>query len=199
MNCLASPNILDYLEDDGDDIDLIAYEEAEKDHVEEKKRCINISVLAKKKPYLQRKQYRRRNPRDSIWYIDYVVDVYGTWRDPNHRDGKFFNNRFSHSFNSVVEIVEKIQEPEHMFWKAGRDCTGRESSPIHLLVLCSLRMLTRNLTLDDLQEDTFISASVISCFFKKFMKWYAEVVFPEVVRMPSLAELEENGAEYALS
>jgi hypothetical protein len=54
MNCLASPNILDYLEDDGDDIDLIAYEEAEKDHVEEKKRRINISVLAKKKPYLQR-------------------------------------------------------------------------------------------------------------------------------------------------
>ena len=70
-----SPNILDYLEDDGDDIDLIAYEEAEKDHVEEKRRRINISVLAKKKPYLQRKQYRRRNPRDSIWYIDYVLDL----------------------------------------------------------------------------------------------------------------------------
>jgi hypothetical protein len=39
----------------------------------------------------------------------------------------------------------------------------------------------------------------ISCFFKKFLKWYAEVVFPEVVWMPSLAELEENGAEYTLS
>jgi hypothetical protein len=62
----------------------------------------------------------------------------------------------------VVEIVAKIQEPKHMFWKAGHDCTGKESSPIYLLVLCSLRMLTRNLTLDELQEDTFISSSVIS-------------------------------------
>ena len=54
MNCLASPNILDYLEDDGDDIDLIAYEEAEKDHVEEKKRRINISVLAKNSAFSEK-------------------------------------------------------------------------------------------------------------------------------------------------
>jgi hypothetical protein len=198
MNGLSSPNILDYLDDDGEDIDLMAYDEAEKDYLEKKRRIVQ-PILSKKKPYQPRRQYRRRNPRDSIWYIDYVIDIYDTWKDPNHRDGKYFNNRFSHSFNSVVEIVAKIQESEHMFWKAGHDCTGKESSPIHLLVLCSLRMLTRNLTLDELQEDTFISSSVISSFFKKFMKWYAEVVFPEVVRMPTLGELHENGAEYVLS
>ena len=70
----------------------------------------------------------------------------------------------------MVKTVDKIQEPEHMFWKAGRDCNGSESSPIHLLVLCSLRILTRNLTLDELQEDTFLSAKDF-LFLQEFMKW----------------------------
>ena len=45
MNCHASPNILDYLEDDGDDIDLIANEEAEIDHVEEKKDVFTFQLI----------------------------------------------------------------------------------------------------------------------------------------------------------
>jgi hypothetical protein len=32
MNGPSSPNILDYLDDDGEDIDLVAYDEAEKDY-----------------------------------------------------------------------------------------------------------------------------------------------------------------------
>ena len=99
----------------------------------------------------------------------------------------------------LYEKLDSVCEPEHNFWKAPRDATGREPSPIHLLVLGSLRMLTRNVTLDDLSGDTFISTTVHSAFFKKFVKWYAEVVFPEVLRMPTLAELKDNGHEYELA
>jgi hypothetical protein len=56
--------------------------------------------------------------------------------------------------------------------------------------------LTRNVTLDDLYEQTFISGEVHRCFFKKFMNWYATVVFPLVVKMPKLEDLDNNGAEY---
>jgi hypothetical protein len=80
MNGLSSPNILDYLDDDGEDIDLMAYDEAEKDYLEKKRRIVQ-PILSKKKPYQPRRQYRRRNPRDSIWYIDYVIDIYDTWKD----------------------------------------------------------------------------------------------------------------------
>lgn len=73
---------------------------------------------------------------------------------------------------------------------------GQESSPRALLVLGSLRLLTRNVTLDDLYEQTNISGEVHRCFFKKFMRWYATVVFPKVVKMPKLEELDNNGAEY---
>jgi hypothetical protein len=62
-----------------------------------------------------------------------------------------------------------------------------------------LRILTRNVTLDDLHEQTFISAEVNRCFFTKFMKWYSTRVFPEVVKMPSIEDLDCNGAEYSLA
>jgi hypothetical protein len=54
MNGLSSPNILDYLDNDGEDIDLMAYDEAEKDYLE-KERCIVQPILSKKKPYQPRR------------------------------------------------------------------------------------------------------------------------------------------------
>jgi hypothetical protein len=110
---------------------------------------------------------------------------------------RLFAYRFSFSFESVKELIAKVQETGEHFWKKKHDAAGRESSPIELLVLGSLRILTRNVTLDDLYEQTFISAEVHRCFFKKFMKWYSTRVFPEVVQMPSLGELDYNGAEYS--
>jgi hypothetical protein len=92
-----------------------------------------------------------------------------------------------------------VKESDQNFWKNKNDAAGRESSLIELLVLGSLRILTRNVTLDDLYEQTFISAEVHRCFFTKFMKWYSTRVFSEVVKMPSIEELDYNGAEYRLA
>jgi hypothetical protein len=76
---------------------------------------------------------------------------------------------------------------------------GRAAAPRELLVLGSMRILTRNVTLDDLFEQTFISAEVHRRFFIKFVHWYAHIIFPTVVKMPTLDELKANGAEYALA
>jgi Plant transposon protein len=65
-----------------------------------------------------------------------------------------------------------------------------------LLVLGSLRILTRNITLDDLYENAFISSETHRFFFIKFMKLYSTVVFPLFIKMPTLEELESNNAEY---
>lgn len=70
------------------------------------------------------------------------------------------------------------------------------ASPRALLVLGSLRILTRNVTLDDLKEATFISKETHRLFFVNFMKWYSTSVFPHVVKMPTLEEIRNNGAEY---
>lgn len=167
---------------------------------ERKRQCDESeNLLKRKRPYLPRRVYKRRDPKKSFWWIDYVEDKERTWRDVTHRDGKLFRHRFSHSFDSVHEIVAKIQEPEHHFWRSKTDGRGRDASPIHLLVLGSLRILTRNVTLDDLQEQTFISKEVHRCFFKLFMEWYSTKVFPLVVKMPALHEVYDNGAEYRVA
>lgn len=91
--------------------------------------------------------------------------------------------------------MAKIQEKEHYFWRNKTDNRGKPS-PIALLVLGSLRILTRNVTLDDLVQQTFISSEVHRSFFSKFMNWYSTKVFPLVVRMPKLDELHNNGSDY---
>ena len=71
------------------------------------------------------------------------------------------------------ELVSKKKEKEKNLWKRQYDAAGREASPIDLLVLGSLRILTRNVTLDDLYEQTFISSEVHRVFFYKLMHWYS--------------------------
>ena len=66
-------------------------------------------------------------------------------------------------------------------------------------MLGSLRLLTRNVTFDDLYESTYISAEVHRKFFKLFMRWYTEVIFPDVVKAPNLEDLDDNGAEYEVA
>ena len=117
----------------------------------------------------------KKYPKMSNWWTDYVLDERETYRD--HGDGRLFAYRFSFSFESVKELIAKVKESDHNFWKNKYDAAGRESSLIEILVLGSLRILTRNVTLDDLYEQTFISAEVHRCFFIKFMKWYSTRVF----------------------
>jgi hypothetical protein len=124
----------------------------------------------------------------SNWWTDYVLDERGTFSDLDHANSRLFAYRFSFSFESVKKLI--VKQPDEHFWKNKHDAAGRPSTPIELLVLGSLRLLTHNVTLDDLYEQTFISPEVHRCFFIKFMNWYSNRVFPEVVKMPSIEDLD---------
>lgn len=192
------PQLVNFIDIVSGKLDIFKFSQHLQEYDERKRRRDDVDNTStkKKRPYMRRRVYQKRDPKTSFWWIDYVKDPYHTWRDETHRNGKYFRYRFSHSFDSVHEIVKKIHEPEHYFWRNKFDSRGREACPIHLLVLGSLRILTRNVTLDDLQEQTFISKEVHRCFFNKFMLWYSTTVFPLVVKMPTLEELHNNGAEY---
>ena len=193
------PDLIDFVDCVSGSFDFFKYSTSVRNYEEKKRDSLDMVEGINIRPFKHRKTYFRRDPRTSFWWIDYVIDAGHTWRDPTHRDGKLFRIRFSHNFDSVHEIVAKIQEKEHYFWRNKTDNTGKLSSPIELLVLGSLRLLTRNVTLDDLREQTFISSEVHRCFFTKFMSWYSTVVFPLFVRLPTLEELFDNGAEYRVS
>ena len=196
MEC---PELIDFVDFASGQLDMFNYGNALLEYEDRKREMPDTVEKSNKRPFRHRKTYTRRDPKTSFWWLDYVLDEDRTWRDPTHRNGKLFRFRFSHNFDSVQEIIAKIQEGEHYFWRNKTDNKGKPSSPIELLVLGSLRILTRNVTLDDLVEQTFISSEVHRCFFSKFMMWYSSVVFPLVVRMPLVAELYDNGAEYRVS
>ena len=193
------PDLIDYIDLASGQLDVFKYAHSLLEFDDRKREFPDIAAKSNKRPFMHRKTYQRRDPKTSFWWLDYVIDAEHTWRDPTHRNGKLFRIRFSHNFDSVHEIVTKIQESGHYFWRNKTDNKGKPSSPIELLVLGSLRILTRNATLDDLVEQTFISNEVHRCFFSKFMNWYSTIVFPLVVRMPTLDELYDNGAEYRVS
>ena len=153
-----------------DDFDAFSFSDYYKLQSEERalKRAATEESLrneSKKKKFRPRKSYRKRDPKMSNWWTDYVIDEKGTFSDISHRDGRLFAYRFSFSLITVRELVSKIKEKEENFWKRKYDAAGREASPIDLLVLGSLRILTRNVTLDDLYEQTFISSEVHRIFF----------------------------------
>jgi Plant transposon protein len=188
------------MNDDVDDFDMIEFVKLKREEREGRKREMEEVMLQQKnKKYKPRRTYLKKNPKMSNWWTDYVLDERGTFSNPDHPNARLFTYRFSFAFEAVKELIAKVKESGEHFWKQKRDAAGRESSPIELLVLGSLRILTRNVTLDDLHEQTFISAEVHRCFFTKFMKWYSSRVFPEVVKMPSVEDLDCNGAEYSLA
>jgi hypothetical protein len=190
--------IASVMKDNFDEFNFKDYQKLQKLEREERRKAIEsmIDEDLKKKKFRSRKSYQRRDPKISNWWLDYVLDERGTFGDPDHRDGRLFVYRFSLSFVAMKELIKKVKEPAENFWKKGYDAAGRESAPIDLLVLGSMRILTRNVTLDDLYEQTFISAEVHRIFLKNFMHWYSTRVFPEVVKMPTMEELDVNGAEY---
>ena len=189
------------MKDDFDDFNFSDYYKLQREERALKKVKTEEFLLneSKKKLFRSRKTYRKKDPKTSNWWNDYVIDERGTFSDLSHRDGRLFAYRFSFSLISVRELVSKIKEKEENFWKKKYDAAGREASPIELLVLGSLRILTRNVTLDDLYEQTYISSEVHRFFFGKFMHWYSSRVFPEVVKMPTIEELSLSSREYSVA
>lgn len=122
---MDSPKLVNYFEDETfEDIDLVSFY---KDKEEYQKRKENEQAIAplKSKPFMKRNKRRKRDPMKSVWYLDYVLDEYGTFKDENHADGKLFRYRFSHSFASVQSIARKISEKEHRFWRIKKSLEGK--------------------------------------------------------------------------
>ena len=91
------------MKDEFDEFNFTEYQKLRK--LERQKRRIDIENLIdedlKKKKFKARKSYRRRDPKISNWWTDYVLDERGTFGDPSHRDGRLFVYRFSFSFGAL--------------------------------------------------------------------------------------------------
>ena len=137
------------------------------------------AVIAK--PYKPRQRSVVKDPRTCAWYVDYVINADGTWNNPSHRNFIKFRNRFVISRDGVMELTNTIRNLDADKGKFWPDDQPR-SRPLELLVLGSLRMMSRCWTLDDVHEATFISTTTMHSFFKKFVHWLVRLTCDSVLR-----------------
>ncbi|CAB9525869.1 Plant transposon protein [Seminavis robusta] len=132
-------------------------------------------------------------PKQTVWYLMYVVS-------PALDCPKFmkkFRRRFRLPYSEYLDLLETT-ESNDMFrrWRS-KDATGKESSPLQLLVLGALRYLGRGLTFDDLEEYTAINEETHRQFFHVFIQFGEEVLYPLYVTMPRTAqELKSHRKEF---
>ena len=169
MNCHASPNILDYLEDDGDDIDLIAYEEAKIDHVEERKRRINISV--NNRSLID----SRSNTVGAI-----LVILFGilTTSLISMALGEILIIGMGNSSTIDFLILPTQWLKQLTKFKNLSICFGKQdviamgvSQALYIFWCYVLCVYKREISLWMSYKRILFSVRKISCFFKKFMKW----------------------------
>ena len=98
---------------------------------------------------------------------------------------------------NFVELCDGIKESDlFLRWTSGKDATGKNSSPIELLLLGTLRYLGRGFTFDDCEENTAISEETHRVFFHVFITYGSTCLYNRYVSAPnSLEEAMHHGAD----
>ena len=144
---MTQPHPLDFYDPIYDDMNIIEYYLAHDEWNKKRMRSL-LNPPKAREEFRPRKTYKRRDPKTSVWWLDYVLDERGTWKDEGHRDGKLFQRRFALPFEAIHEIVALLRsgEEKHKIWTEKSDAFGKPASPLELLVLGSFRVF-RNLCL----------------------------------------------------
>ncbi|KAL7524074.1 hypothetical protein ACHAWF_000807, partial [Thalassiosira exigua] len=168
----------------------------------------------------QFKQKRKREnsePHETRWYkdpIDGSLRQFGPWdtdwyrryiESPAHHSKRFhrlFRRRFRCSYESFLKHVEEVKKSELFSrWADGsKDATGKEATPIELLVLGVLRYLGRGWCFDDLEEQTCVSQDVHRVFPHVYLLWGSTTMFQKYVVLPADAkQAQEWATEYGMA
>ena len=96
----------------------------------------------------------------------------------------------------LLEIVKTKKDENGGLWFGRwmrKDATGKDSSPIELMLLGSLRYLGRGWTFDDICEATTISEETHRQFFHIFIAFGRHVLYPfHVVALTNKEEAEQH-------
>lgn len=122
-------------------------------------------------------------PNQSSWYTLCVIGS----SNPNksNRFYKKFRRRFRLPCQQHLELVEEARRENWFPRWTSKDATGKDSSPLELMMLGALRCLGRGWTFDDLEEATAIAEDVHRCFFHSFIHIGSTVLFDKHVITPT--------------
>lgn len=132
-------------------------------------------------------------PQESLWWHMYISC-------PQRNDRRFlrkFRRRFRLPYEQFLWFVEEAKREKWFPRWMGKDATGKQSSPLELLILGAFRYLGRGLTFDDLEESTAISEEVHRVFFHKFIEVGSTILYDRWVKAPQTAdEIEQHMFEF---
>ena len=156
-----------------------------------KRRVKSIPILLKNIDGVEHKLL----PRETFWYLRYIAHPI-----TDIQSHKIFWRRFRLPIHSFFELVGMLS-CDNMFKRwISKDCVKKESTPIELLLLVSLRYLGRGWTFDDLEEQTAISRENHRQFFHTFIKFGSTFLFEKYVNAPLDADIAKlHGHEFNLA
>ena len=138
---------------------------------------------------------KRIEPKETFWYLKYIANPI-----LHEKDKILFRRRFRLPPSSYLELLREVKSCNLFRRWISKDCVNKNSSPIELLLLGSLRYLGRGWTFDDLEEQTGISKENHRQFFHVFIKFGSTNLFQKYVKAPSLAiDAQTHGNEYNMA
>ena len=124
-------------------------------------------------------------PKESIWWTHYVENP----PLDSQRFRRTFRHRFRLPYESFVALASMIvAETTHFEKWEKKDAVGRDASPIELLLLGTLRYLGRGAKLDDMEENTAISAETHRLFLHAFLEFGSTTLHEKFVVFPNTIE-----------
>lgn len=146
--------------------------------LKEKKKRLRRILLARRSP---EGQLEAIPPTESLWWNVYIAC-------PQIDDPRFlrkFRRRFRLPYTSYTMFVEEAKRLNWFPRWNNKDATGKNSSPLELLILGAFRYLGRGFTFDDLEECTAISEEVHRTFFHKFIDIGSTILYDRYVKAPN--------------
>ena len=126
------------------------------------------------------------DPLQSPFYLTYLdpKNQSAGYHDPSGHRATLFRNSFRMPF-SVFEHLLNTMEP---FFPRTLDCIGKESTPLGLLLLGALSFMGNQHSFLGLKAVTNVSAQTNRDFFRKFVRWGREHLYPKYVKQPETPE-----------
>jgi hypothetical protein len=125
----------------------------------------------------ERKSYPRESYKDSIWCRFCQRDLTVL----NSRDGKTFRLRFTVPYTLFRQILTFA---ERWFPQRAIDVCGKETTPVLLKLLGTLRMLGKGCTWDLLYELSGVCAEVHRKWTLAFLDKFSKELYPVYVQCP---------------
>ena len=143
---------------------------------------------------LCRQSHARKDPKNSIWWIEFLEDNWGIYKNaaPDSYKGKQFRHKFRMTWWALNKFLDTCKRErwfaEREFDEEETDGRRKRKVPVELLIMGSLAFLGGSISFENLPEVTNISSQTHRAFFDEFTDIGATKMYALWIKIPSTTE-----------